>query len=143
MAKKYPSKISYGLLIFVFLMFYGPLLPDLLNGELNGKMIGLIGFLSVVFGFIVHLFFNTHYTIDHRKLKIKSGAFSYQPIIIDDIKEISKTNSVLSSPAASFDRIKINYGTTNSVILSPKDKYQFAEDLVKINPRIINKLSLS
>ncbi|MCK0124682.1 PH domain-containing protein [Gelidibacter sp. F2691] len=141
MTKKYPSKVSYALLIFVFLILFIPLLPDLLNGELNGKLIGLIGFLSVVFGFIVHLFFNTYYTIDHDKLKIKSGVFSYQPIAINHIKEISKTNSVLSSPAASFDRIKINYGRSNSVILSPKDKYQFAEDLVKINPRIINKLS--
>ena len=58
------------------------------NGELNGKMIGSILFLSLVFAFIVHLFLKTQYTIENNKLKIKCGIFSFKPIDIDEIKEI-------------------------------------------------------
>lgn len=141
MTKKYPSKVSYGLLIFVFLVFYGPLIPDLIRGELNEKSIGIIIFLSIVFIFIAHLFLKTQYSIENNKLKIKCGLFSYKPIDIDEIKEISKTKSILSSPAPSFDRIEIKYGKFNEVIISPKDKFHFAEDLTKINPNIKNKIT--
>ncbi|MEZ7497974.1 PH domain-containing protein [Flavobacterium sp. Arc3] len=141
MTKTYPSKVSYGLLTFVFLVFYGPLIPDLINGNINAKTIGLIVFLSVVFAFIAHLFLKTQYTIDNDKLKIKTGIFSYEPIDIDEIKEISKTKSIISSPAPSFDRIKIKYGKFDAIIISPKDKFHFAKDLTKINPRIKNKIT--
>ena len=108
MIKKYPSKVSYGLLIFVFLLFYLPLLPNLFIGEINEKTIGLIAFETVVFTFIVHLFLNTFYTIENTSLKIKCGVFSYQPIDITLIKEISKTNispEILSFRKKRFQKI--------------------------------------
>lgn len=33
MLKKYLSKVSYGLLIFIFLIFYGPLIWDFANSK--------------------------------------------------------------------------------------------------------------
>ncbi len=141
MIKKYPSKVSYGLLIFIFLVFYGPLIPNLINGDLSGKMIGLIGFLSLIFAFILHLFFGTHYTIENNKLKIKCGFFSYKPIKIDEIKEVSKTKNIISSPAPSFDRVEIKYGKFDEIIISPKDKLNFANDLAIINPNIKNNIT--
>jgi len=141
MTKKYPSKVSYGLLIIIFLVFYGPLVPDLINGDLSGKMIGLIGFLSLIFAFVLHLFFGTLYTIENNKLKIKCGIFSYKPIEIDKIKEVSKTKSIISSPAPSFDRIEIKYGKFDEIIISPKDKLNFTNDLVIINPNIKNNIT--
>lgn len=139
--RKYPSKVSYGLLIFIFLIFYGSLIPTLINGELNGKVIGSIGILSLIFVFILHLFFGTNYTIDNNKLKIKCGLFSYKPIEIDEIKEVSKTNNIIASPAPSFDRIEIKYGIFNEIIISPKDKENFVNDLLKINPNIKNNIT--
>ena len=136
MIKKYPSKVSYGLLIFVFLLFYLPLLPNLFVGEINEKIIGLIAFETVVFTFIVTLFLNTSYTIENNLLKIKCGVFSCRPIDINLIKEISKTKSIISSPAPSFDRIIIVHGKFNELIISPKDKKNFLNDLMKVNPNI-------
>ena len=140
MIKKYPSKVSYGLLIFVFLLFYLPLLPNLLVGELNEKLIGLIAFETVVFTFILHLFLKTSYTIKNQHLKIRCGIFSYRPIDINLIKEISKTKSIISSTAPSFDRILIKHGEFNELIISPKDKLNFINDLMKINPIIKSNL---
>ena len=104
-------------------------------------MIGLIGLLTLIFAFILHLFFNTQYTIDNKKLKIKCGIFSYDPIDIEKIKEISKTNSIRSSPAPSFDRIEIKYGKYKEIIISPKDKKSFVNDLKKVNSNIKNNIT--
>lgn len=142
MVKKYPSKVSYGLLTFVFFVFYAPLILEVINlGELTRKMIWVVGFLSLIFAFILHLFLKTQYTIENKKLKIKCGAFSYKPIDIDEIREISKTKSIISSPAPSFDRIKIKYGKFDEIIISPKDKLGLAGDLTRINPNIINNIT--
>ena len=140
MTKQYPSKVSYGLLTFVFVVFYGPLIPNLIDGNLSRETIGFIGFLTLVFAIVAHLFLKTVYTIDNKHLIIKCGLFSYKPIDIDEIKEISITKSIISAPAPSFDRIAITYGEYNEVVISPKDKFHFAEDLTTINPDIKNRL---
>ena len=141
MKKNYPAKVSYWLLLFVFLVFYLPLLPNLFFRELNEKMIGLIAFETVLFSFIVHLFLNTNYIIENKILKVKCGIFSYKPIDINLIKEISNTKSIISSPAPSFDRIVIKYGKFDELIISPKNKMNFLNDLIKVNPNIKSNIT--
>ena len=87
MIKKYTSKVSYGLLIFMFLLFYLPVLPNIFVVEINEKTIGLISFETVFFNFTVNLFLNTVYSIEKTSLKIICGVFSYRPIDITLIKE--------------------------------------------------------
>lgn len=141
MTKKYPAKVSYGLLIFIFLIFFGPLIYDLVNGRsVQGFLIPAL-IMLLVFLFVLHLFFGTVYAIEDNILKIKSGFFKFKPIPVDEIKEVSKTNIILSSPAPSFDRILIKYGKFDEIILSPKDKYSFVKDLTQINPKIIDKVN--
>jgi hypothetical protein len=82
------------------------------------------------------MFFKTEYAIVDKKLKIKCGLFTYKPIAILDIKEITKTKNIIASPAPSFDRIEIKYGKFDTIIISPKDKSRFVKDLTKINPDI-------
>ena len=96
--------------------------------------------LIILYGFILHMFFNTIYTIDQQMLHIKCGFFRYNSINIMDIKKISKSSSIVSSPAASFDRIEITYGKFDELIISPKYKFKFADDLQKINSNLINSL---
>jgi len=86
------------------------------------------------------LFLKTVYTLDGDVLKIKCGVISYKPISVSEIKEISKTNSWNSSPAPSFDRIEIKYGRNQIIVLSPKNKVNFAKDLSAINDKIINNI---
>ena len=93
-----------------------------------------------LFGLILHMFLNTTYKIDDEKLYIKCGFFKYRPINIEDIKKVSKSSNIISSPAASFDRIEIKYGKFEEIIISPKQRIKFVEDLQKINPNIINNL---
>jgi len=72
------------------------------------------------------MFLKTEYTIEDKKLKIKCGFFTYKPIEINEIREITKSSNIISSPAASFDRIEIKYGKFEELIISPKNKFEFA-----------------
>jgi len=136
MVRKYKSKVSYGLLIAISLIMFGPFIFKLSDYTLNTQRILGILLLLVTFALILHMFLTTIYTIDNGKLKIKSGFFSYKPIEISEIKRIKKTNNIISSPAASFDRIEIQYGKFKSIIISPKDKLNFCKDLNELNPEI-------
>lgn len=136
----YYSKISYTLLIVTFVVFFGPLIPNIIIEDFSNNMIMTTVGLIVVYGLIIHMFFNTTYIIDQKMLHVKCGFFRYKPINIMDMKKISKSSSIVSSPAASFDRIEITYGKFDELIISPKHKLKFVADLQKINPNLINTL---
>jgi len=136
----YYSKVSYTLLIVVFVVFFGPLIPNYIDEGFNSNMFLMTLALIILFGFVLHMFLNTTYKIEKGKLYIKCGFFNYNPVNIGEMKKISKSSNIISSPAASFDRIEITYGKFDELIISPKYKTKFVEDLQKINPGIINNL---
>ncbi len=113
-----------------------PFIFVLIKNEFYGGPIVIIGFLMLLFAFILYLVFYTECTIDNERLKVKCGFLSYKPIKINKIKKISKTNNIISSPAPSFNRIEIKYGRFNEIIISPKDKFDIAKYLTKLNPNI-------
>ncbi|GAA0870920.1 PH domain-containing protein [Gangjinia marincola] len=136
MKKKYPSKISYPLLIIIVLGFLAIIVPNAINTKVEFQQIVLLGIVIIVFALILHMFLSTYYLIENEYLRIKCGVFSYKPISIHEIKEISKTNSFMSAPAPSFDRIEITYRKFDSILISPKDKLGFAQQLKEINQDI-------
>ncbi len=140
MNKNYPSKVSYGLLIFIFMIFFAPFIFHIIDEGFDQLVSITLLFLIFLYSLILYFFFKTVYIIEDGQLKIKFGFFSFKPIDISEIKEISKTSNILSSPAPSFDRIEIKYADLGSVIISPKDRLSFSKDLVQLNPEIRNNL---
>ena len=69
------------------------------------------------------IFFNIKYSLSEDELFVKNG-FSTQSIPLKDITHIIPTNSMLSAPALSLDRIEIKY-KGGSIVISPKDKEGF------------------
>lgn len=136
MTKTYNSKISYTLLIIVFMVFFAPTVYNLWRGDTSSislyLMVGKIG----VFIFILHTFFFTTYTIKEGSLKIKCGILMNREIKIESIKTINQTNTILSAPAASFDRLSIRYNQLDEIVISPRDQEKFCQDLKLINPKI-------
>ena len=70
----------------------------------------------------------THYTLDPKLLIVQSGPFKWRVPIID-ITNITPTKSPISSPALSFDRLRIDYGRGKTLMISPRDKEQFLQDI--------------
>ena len=78
----------------------------------------------------------TTYTIQGNALKVKAGFLFRRTIDITSIKKIEETRNPMSAPAASLDRLDIQYGSFDNVIVSPKDKAGFIEALCALNPAI-------
>lgn len=91
--------------------------------------------------FTIYLNFSTKYIVSGQILIVKCGFLINKKYEIQNIKSISKTRNLISSPAPSLDRISLKYDKFDEIILSPKDKNEFARELLKINPEIINDLN--
>ena len=84
-------------------------------------------------------FFGIRYTIKENTLEVKMMLFFKKTYSIDDITSISDTDSILSAPAASFDRINIDFKDGTNLVLSPKRKEEFIAHLKGINKNIVFK----
>ena len=67
---------------------------------------------------------STYYVVEDGILRIVSGPFRWK-IAIADIVDITPSRNPLSSPALSFDRLKVTYGKRRFVLVSPADKEGF------------------
>ena len=86
-----------------------------------------IGFSGVSVVFCAVLFSilkSTFYVVENGELRIFSGPFRWK-VAVADIVDIKPTRNPLSSPALSFDRLKVSYGTHRFVLVSPADKDGF------------------
>ncbi|MFH6957419.1 PH domain-containing protein [Flavobacterium aquidurense] len=129
--EKFKSKTDLWFVLFLILLF-GLILVRLIYDR---SWIGF-GFILLVSAFIVHIFLTTYYTIKDNKVLIKCGLFYNLAIEIKDIKKVSESYNIISSPALSFDRLEIVYDKLDTVLISPKDKLKFIDAIKKINPQI-------
>jgi hypothetical protein len=128
--KIYKSKIDWW--FGLFLLY--PIFMSIKN-ILEGELYGLIG-LSVVVVLILIFSKTTRYIINENQLIVKSTWIVNERIDIFKITKIEKSNSVLSSPALSLDRLSIRYNKYDEVLISPKEKKAFIDALLKVNPNI-------
>ena len=129
--KTYKSKIGLELVILLTIVFAWSIY-DCISHK---KWIAVI-VLSIITVFISYLFLKIQYTIEQENLKISCGFLGSQTIDIKTIRKISETYNPISSPAASIDRLEIIYNKFDSVLVSPKDKKGFIENLKEVNPNI-------
>ncbi len=128
--KIFKSKIDWWFgLILVYPIFLS------ITALLEGEWIGLLGLAGVV-GFILILSKTTQYIINENQLVVKSTWIVNERIDISKITKIEKSNSILSSPALSLDRLLVRYNKYDEVLISPKEKIEFINELLKINPTI-------
>jgi membrane protein YdbS with pleckstrin-like domain len=71
---------------------------------------------------------STRYELSETTLRVRSGPWRWD-IPITDIRAIVPTRSPLSSPALSLERLRIEYGTGRSLMISPVDPERFLRAL--------------
>lgn len=79
-------------------------------------------------GLPLWLFASTYYKIEPDYLLVRCGPFKFS-ILLAEISGITPGRSLLSSPALSLDRLRIDYGHGKSLMVSPRDKEQFMKDI--------------
>lgn len=132
MKKVFPSKVDK----FLPILFIVTSIPAIVIC-IRDKEWWAIGIQFLVFILIMYLLYDTNYIITIGNLKVNSGFIVNKNIPIAEIKSIKKTDSILSAPAASLtDRIEVFYGNSKSIVISPKDKQGFVEELLKQNSDI-------
>ena len=135
----YRSKIDHWMWMTIAVIFIASHIPVFINPNQSWEtyLWLIISYIIPVF-LIINIYTNTYYTIDEETLtlKVKSGFIVNSKYNINKITRIRKTNTWLSSPALSLDRIEITTGRYNRVVISPKDKAQFIAHLQAINPNI-------
>jgi len=140
--KIYKSKISYGFLAAVFILFGVISYFNIMDDNSSLELILTVNIIHLLaFSFLLYVFYSTRYIFQNSILIIECGFMFKKKIKIGDIKSVTKTNSLLSSPAASLtERILLKFGTSDSIIVSPKRKKEFINELQKINPKIKNNV---
>ena len=93
--------------------------------------------LLVSAGFILWLLQTTRYVIAGHELLVYCGPFRWR-VSLESIQEVYPTRNPLSSPACSLDRLHIRYRESRfGIMISPKDKAAFLQDLVSQSPGLI------
>jgi len=128
--KIYKSKVDWWLgLVLVYPIFRS------VASIIEGEWIGYIGIVLCLM-FVVFISKSTRYIISENHLIVKCMFIVNDKIEISKIRKIEKTNSILSSPALSLDRIAIKFNKYDEVYISPKERQAFIDELLKINPEI-------
>jgi hypothetical protein len=82
----------------------------------------------IALGLPVWLLLSTYYIVEPNRLVVRSGPFKWS-IPLSDIKSVKPSRSLLSSPALSLNRLEIQYGSGQSILVSPKDPEGFQNAL--------------
>jgi hypothetical protein len=122
----YPSAISWGLWIPVYALIIG-------QGIFMAGTVSL-AFLFFHFSLAILIYFfvvKIKYELDDEKLVIFMGPIRYKSIDIQTIRKMELSNNPLSSPAASLRRLAIYYNKWGYVLISPKNREAFINDVLE------------
>jgi len=92
----------------------------------GAELIGAILLASVGLVLILWPLLSTSYSINTDELLMRSGPFRWR-VPLSKITKITPTRSPISSPALSLDRLRIDYGIGNVVLVSPSNQQAFID----------------
>ena len=126
----YPTKVSVTLVLIISIIVGCTFVPLIINSKWILFFIDLL-----VYAILLYLMLSIKYEINDSQLIIHQ-TMGKMIIDINTIKSIEPTHTIISSPAASLDRLRINYNKYDEVIISPRRKEEFIQHLLSINPQI-------
>lgn len=102
---------------------------------IDSRWVGLLIIIPAIV-FIAYLFFSIKYIISGKTLEIKCGFLINKSIDIGTIRRIREVTDFFAAPATTINRLEIKYNDSDSIAISPKNKLDFIETLLKVNPGI-------
>ncbi|MBW2704017.1 MAG: PH domain-containing protein [Deltaproteobacteria bacterium] len=107
----------------------------LVRHEGNDIPLGIGGILTCLGVLFISL--PTRYAIDENQLLVHAGPFRWR-IPVEKILTVHRTNNPLGAPAWSLKRLNVRYidkkGKETFVLISPKNRKEFIEHLLKVSP---------
>lgn len=126
--KVYRSKVDTWLLVVLIFVVISSIFGsyDVMQQGNNYGALTVMVALGVLLP--IWLLLGTRYVITTTKLTIWSGPFRWS-VLRDDITAIKATRNPLASPALSLDRLRIEFGRNKAVMVSPRNKEKFIQDV--------------
>lgn len=123
--KTYRTRISIVLLLVLAVALFTPLIVYYVQ-EPHWYYILLILLIALL---ILSGMYSCKYVIDGDILKVYYIYGIHKDIPIKSIKKIEPCKSMLGAPAASFRRIAIYYGISGYILISPRHRNEFIEQV--------------
>lgn len=133
MVKTFSSKVDSS---FYVLLSMNAIISIIIPLVVAKSILGAL-LISILFVFLFKLLHSIKYNVDQNNSLIHISGFIFYnyTVHINSITSISKNKSIVSAPAASFDRISIDT-KHKSYIISPQNQDEFIQLLKQINPSI-------
>lgn len=133
-AESYPTKVDAWLVAVIVAVLLGMLIfvgyISWQSGDLR-PLIYVIICEIITSGLMLLIGYPVRYLLSPEQLIVKSGVMRVE-VPVHKITKVEKTRSLLSAPAWSIDRVKVDYdnnGYPAYVIISPKDRDRFIQQL--------------
>lgn len=120
----YPTAVSWWLWIPIYTLIIGQ--GIFLMNETSPWFLVFHIVLAVVIFFWVR---SIRYTLSEESLEIYMGLGMKRKIPLASIRKVALSNNPISSPAASLKRIAIHYDRWGYILISPKNREAFIEEL--------------
>lgn len=88
------------------------------------RVLTAVVILLLACGLPLWLLASTYYRIEASALIVRSGPFRWT-VPLSEIRSVRPSRSLMSSPALSLDRVRIDYGRGRSLLVSPRDREGF------------------
>ena len=118
--RRFRSKVDWWIRLLLGAVILADIVFIAKLGLGNAAVIVLIAVVVL----LLWLSLRTYYVVDQTTLRIVSGPFRWR-IPLDEIKSVTPSRSLWSSPALSLDRLSIDYGNGRRVMVSPAEKQAF------------------
>ena len=120
----YPTAVSWWLWIPIYTLIIGQ--GIFLMNETSPWFLVFHIVLAVAIFFWVR---SIRYTLSEESLEIYMGLGMKRKIPLASIRKVALSNNPISSPAASLQRIAIHYDRWGYILISPKNREAFIEEL--------------
>lgn len=116
--RRFYSAIDVSLLFLV-------LLPLLSIPLINSPPWQAYLLLLLLLGATIGLLWPCYYQLNQDHLLVRCGVLIQLRIPYQQIRQVAKSRSVVAGPALSMNRLAIDYGRMDQVLISPKDQAGF------------------
>ena len=125
------SRVSILLVLFIFAAMSPGIITALIEGQIVAALITLgVGLI------ILPILFCIRYRIEDDKLYVGEVFRKGTAFDLKKLESITPTRSILSAPAASLRRIKLDFGCGKALIISPASQEVFIDEILRINPNV-------
>lgn len=125
------SRVSILLLIIILAAMSPGIIGPLMDGEIVAALavsgVGLI---------IMSILFCIRYRIEDGKLYVGEVFRKGEAYDLKKLVSITPTRTMLSAPAASLRRIKLDFGCGKALVISPAAQEMFIDEILRINPNV-------